>query len=310
MTKAAKSKDTIYEMVTERIVAMLEEGTAPWRKPWTPASFPRNISGHRYRGVNLFLLQSQYDSPFWLTYKQAQERGGNVIKGEQSTMIIFWKRLRITEVNEATGKREPKVIPMLRYFRVFNLEQTENVKLPKSVIEFDASKVEHAPITDAEAIVKGYKGGPPIKVTESDQAFYLPGLDHITVPQMSQYPSPDEYYSTLFHEMGHSTGHPDRLNRDQKGNFGSHDYGREELVAEMTAAFLCSEAGITMTMDNSAAYLASWIKTIKEDVRAVVVAGGQAQRAADHILGRTYEDKPETDKDAAPAAQEKKELAA
>jgi antirestriction protein ArdC len=125
------------------------------------------------------------------------------------------------------------------------------------------------------------------------------------VPELAQYDRPEEYYSTLFHEMGHSTGHPDRLNRKQTGGFGSHDYGREELIAEMTNAYLCAEAGIQVTFDNSAAYLASWIRTIREDVRAVVVAAGAAQRAADHILNRTFEDKPEadTEADTAPAKE-------
>lgn len=287
-------KDTIYEMVTDQIVAALEAGTVPWRKPWNPTTWPRNIEGHRYRGANLFLLAySPYESPFWLTYKQATERGGSV-RGEKTTMITFWKRLMVTDKD--TGERA--MIPMLRFYRVFNLEQVKDIeRLPQAVRDWSPADTVPDPIAEAEAIVKGYPNPPHILVTASDEAFYMPGLDQITVPSLRQYDGADEYYATLFHEMGHSTGHPDRLARKYGKSFGSHDYGREELVAEMTAAFLCGESGITMTMDNSAAYLASWIKTIKEDTRAVVTAAGAAQRAADHILGRTFEDRADQAED-------------
>lgn len=290
------SKDTIYELVTDKIVAALEAGTVPWHKPWNPGTAPRSVEGHVYRGINAFLLSmSEYNSPFWITFNQAKKRGGTVRKGEKSTMVVFWKRLMITEKNEATGKPERKMIPMLRFYRVFNLEQTDGVKVPKAVAEFDAAKVAHEAIVEAEAIVSGYPSPPTIRFEDNDRAFYVPSTDIITVPSLAAYNVRDEFYSTLFHEMGHSTGHPDRLNRKMTGGFGSHDYGREELVAEMTSAFLCAESGIEVTFDNSAAYLASWIRTIKEDVRAVVVAAGAAQRAADHILGRTFEDEKPAD---------------
>jgi len=283
------SKDTIYELVTDKIVAALEAGTVPWRKPWNAGIAPRSVEGHVYRGINAFLLGLEpYDSPFWITFNQAKKRGGTVRKGEKSTLVVFWKRLVVWDTDEATGKKTRKMIPMLRFYRVFNLAQTEGVKVPKAVAEFDAAKVAHEEHVEAEAIVKGYPDAPRIEF--GAEAFYIPTLDRITVPPLSAYKVRDEYYSTLFHEIGHSTGHPDRLNRPIKNSFGSHDYGREELVAEMTAAFLCAEAGIQVTFDNSAAYLASWIKTIKEDVRAVVVAAGAAQRATDHILGRTFEE--------------------
>lgn len=292
-------KDTIYELITDRMVAALEEGTVPWRKPWNAGVAPRSVEGHVYRGVNAFLLGMEpYASPFWITFNQAKKREGTVKKGEKSTIVVFWKRLLVWDTDEATGQKTKKMVPMLRFYRVFNLEQTEGVKVPKAVAEFDASKVAHEEITDAAAIVAGYPNPPKILSTQSDQAYYQPLLDHITVPELSQYDRPEEYYSTLFHEMGHSTGHPSRLNRKQTGGFGSHDYGREELVAEMTNAYLCAEAGIQVTFDNSAAYLASWIRTIREDVRAVVVAAGAAQRAADHILGRTFEEKSEADDEA------------
>lgn len=285
----SKSKDTVYEMVTERVVEMLQAGVAPWSKPWTGGSAPRNIEGRRYRGINVFLLaMNEYESPFWLTFKQAKERGGSVKKGEKSTLIVFWQMRKVTDKDAAPGEDKTKVIPLLRYFRVFNLEQTEGVRLPKAVAEYNAAREAHETRVEAEEILAGYVGGPVVHET-GDEAVYYPSLDTIHVPPRGTFRTPDEFYTTVFHELGHSTGHPSRLDRKQGDRFGSHDYGREELVAEMTAAYLAAESGIESTVDNSAAYLAAWIKTIKQDVRAVVVAAGAAQRAADLILGRTAE---------------------
>lgn len=281
-------KDLVYEIITERIVEMLKQGTVPWRKTWNAGNAPRNIDGYRYRGINVFLLHSLgYSSPFWMTFKQAQKRGGSVRKGEHGTVIVFWKIFRKAETDEVTGEREVKTIPMLRYYRVFNLEQTENVKLPKAVAEFNAqAEREVETRVEAEDILAGYENGPLVRET-GDQPVYMPLVDRVEVPPRNTFESADEFYVALFHELGHSTGHPSRLNRFQSGAFGSHEYGREELVAEMTAAFLAGEAGIETTMPSHAAYLDAWIHTISEDVRAVVVAAGAAQRAADLILGHT-----------------------
>lgn len=295
--KTNTSKPDVYQIVTERIVAMLEEGTVPWRKPWnSQTGVPRNLDGRPYRGINLMLLgMSGYSSPYWLTFKQAQERGGSVKKGEKGTMIVFWKRIKVTD--EVDGKKVDKTIPLLRYFYVFNLDQTEGVKVPRKVEQhlaaLSSGEVDHPePLVEAEAIVAGYADAPEIQYVSGDRAYYTPSTDVITVPPQAQYDDLGEFYSTLFHEIGHSTGHKDRLDRFSGKNhtFGCHDYGREELVAEMTATFLCAEAGIETAFDNSAAYLASWIKTIKEDPKAVVWAAGKAQAAADHVLGRTFEE--------------------
>jgi antirestriction protein ArdC len=307
------SKDTVYEMVTERVIAMLEEGTVPWRKTWSAGSAPRNIEGRPYRGINVFLLaMAPYQSPFWLTYKQAQARGGTVRKGEKSTVVVFWKRLRIEE-KDATGKTVAKTIPMLRYFRVFNLEQTEGVKLPKDVAEYDAEQAAVETRIEAEEIMSGYLGAEnaPQFHERGHQPLYYPGRDVVEVPQRGTFESADEFYGAVFHELAHSTGHSSRLDRF-KGNtaFGSHDYGREELIAEMTAAFLSAEAGIESTATNHAAYLQSWIKTIREDVRAVVVAAGAAQRAADMVLQRTPAQAQEEGQGQPAAATEEHSLAA
>lgn len=277
----------VYQTVTDKMVAALEAGTVPWRKPWDSVNGrPQNMDGRPYRGINVMLLAlSGYASPFWLTFKQAKARGGSVNKGERSTMVVFWRQIKV----EDKGTGEDRTIPLLRYYNVFNLDQTSDVKEPGRVTAWRnrVAGLPFEPVADAQSIVDGYPNPPAIGY--ESEAFYVPATDRITVPRPGDYARAEEFYSTLFHEMGHSTGHPDRLNRSIANRFGSHDYGREELVAEMTAAFLCAEAGIEATHENSAAYLASWIATISEDNRAVVTAAGAAQRAADHILGRSFE---------------------
>jgi antirestriction protein ArdC len=230
-------------------------------------------------------------------------------------MIVFWKMLRVED--KETG--EPKRIPILNSFRVFNVEQTEGITPNKAMREWqearDAATADgprHDPIAAAEAICAGYVDGPEIH-EGADSAYYNVAVDGIWIPAMGQYANPHDYYSTKFHEMGHSTGHCSRCNRPDLGNyaFGSHPYGREELVAEMTAAFLAAEAGIeSHTLDQNAAYLASWVRTIRADPRAVVVAAGAAQRAADRILGRTAAVASDDDEEAAPAAATAVALAA
>lgn len=284
----------VYSIITDQITKELEKGVIPWRKPWESGQFkPANaITLKPYRGINPFLLASRgYKSPYWLTYKQANAVGGHIKRGESSTIIVFWK-FEVIEPEKPEDERRTRAI--LRYYRVFNIEQAELpekflAKLPKP----SDRMVE--PIAAAQAIVQGYKNAPPIGT--GNAAYYLPREDRIVVPAIEQFPKKEEYYSTLFHEMGHSTGHKDRLGR--KGvmeaiRFGSDDYSKEELVAEMTAAFLSGEAGIApRTIENSAAYIGSWLKVLKNDRRMVVMAAAQAQKAADYVLDRKPETKPE-----------------
>lgn len=281
-------QNTIYEMVTERIVAQLEAGTVPWRQPWTVDGQPRNlISDRLYRGINVFLLANRYDSPYWMTFRQVGQLGGRVRKGEHGTVIVFWKIRKANKTGD-DGSVTEETVPMLRYYRVWNLRQTEGVKLPKHATE-QPSVQSQSPAEAAKLIVKGYTDGPEIRHGAAG-ASYSPTDDRISMPSPETFASIDAYFHTLFHEMGHSTGHADRLNRHtatDQFRFGSHAYGREELVAEMTAAFLSGEAGILpSTVDGAASYVANWLHTIREDPRAVVVAAGAAQRGADHILGR------------------------
>jgi antirestriction protein ArdC len=289
------SKDTVYEMVTERMITALEAGTVPWQKPWSGGKRPLNlVNGKPYRGVNIFLLhltalEAGYKSPYWLSFKQAKELGGSVRKGEHGTVIVFWQMVKAKKTDE---EEAGKTVPMLRYYRVFNLEQCDGVRIPKGREIPETSTLDFDPITEAETIIAGYKNPPKI-VEDRPEAFFRPDGDLVNLPPRATFTDEGEFYSTAFHELTHSTGSEKRLNRHTSKDqfvFGSHDYGREELVAEMGSAFLCAEAGIESTFENSAAYLNGWLRTIKEDRRAVVVAAGAAQRAADYILNRSYKE--------------------
>jgi antirestriction protein ArdC len=291
--KSTGPKRDIFQEVTDRMVAALEAGTVPWRKPWNTRKnghLQNLVSGRAYRGVNIWLLslaamEHGFTSPYWLTKNQIIAQGGSW--SGPGTLITLWKTFVITEPDE-TGKMVKKTIPMLRHYYVWNLEQTTDVKLPKRVVEAQSDEpvFEHTPIESAEAVVAAYiENGPELR-HGGDRAFYRTDADVITVPERTSFANLDEYYSTLFHEVGHSTGNANRLARKFGATFGDHDYGREELIAEMTSAYLQAETGIETAEANSAAYLQSWIKTIKEDIRAVVVAAGAAQKAADLVLGR------------------------
>lgn len=306
-TATATERRDIYSEVTDTIVAALEQGTIPWHRPWSAAeqSLPVSVStGKLYRGINPFLLQlagqtKGYASPWWGTFKALQERGGSVRKGEKGTLVVFWKRLVVATTPEeraATGK-DKKAIPMLRHYNVFNAEQADG--MPE---KYAAQKIDHGPdfdpITAAEVIADGYKGGPVVYQHEGGaRAFYRPSTDAVHMPARWQFDGAEEYYSTLFHELTHSTGHSSRLNRPtllESHSFGDANYSREELVAEMGAAMLAGVAGIHQTtVPNSAAYVAGWLKALRGDKKLVVSAGGQAQRAADHILGVTYSEDEE-----------------
>jgi antirestriction protein ArdC len=281
----------LYQTVTDQIIAMLEAGVVPWRSPIlgrSKAGHPKNLNtGKKYRGVNVFLLAftayaKGYGSSYWLTFNQAKERGGNVRKGEKSSMVFFWKQYETTD--RETG--EPVRVPVLRYYNVFNAEQIEGIETPDAVT---FEPLDFHPIDSAEQIAANYRSGPAVHHDGGQQAFYHPFTDTVHMPEQTRFASVEEYYSTLFHELSHSTGHSNRL--DRKLNtapppFGSSDYGKEELIAEMSAAFLCSFAGIQPTViTNQAAYVSGWLEHIKADKKLVISAAGQAQRAADWIRG-------------------------
>jgi antirestriction protein ArdC len=223
------------------------------------------------------------DNPDWLTYKRAQQLGGNVRKGEKGTPVVFW-----TEWTPKNDKREPDdrdAIPVLRHYTMFHADQCEGIETPALPI---VARHEFGRIEACEAIVNGMPANRPTIKHGEPRAYYRPATDTVNMPAAERFDSSAQYYKTLFHELAHSTGHASRLNRKgiaELDQFGSDQYGREELVAEMTAAFLSGHAGINpFTEETSAAYVAGWLKVIKGDAKLVVMAAAQAQKAADWIL--------------------------
>jgi antirestriction protein ArdC len=308
MTKKTE-KVNGYDRVTQTILDALDAGTVPWRRPWIASGYVAKslTSKKNYRGVNQFLLAltadaNGYTSPWWGTYKQITSLGGQVRKGEKGTYVIYFT---IIEKEDAEGNL--KKIPFLRGFTVFNSEQAdwEEGKAPKwdAPVLPDVVEVEAA----AEAVVKRYlaDGGPSLAYG-GDRAFYRPSEDHVQIPPIESFTGTSEYYSTLFHELGHSTGAETRLNRKtltDASYFGAPNYCKEELVAEFTAAFLCGNVGVLPgSVDNSAAYIDGWRKALKDDPKAVVWAASQAQKAADLILGITPEVEVEADEKVAVSA--------
>lgn len=273
-----------YEKVTARILAQLEAGTVPWAKPWqsggAPLQMPVSVHGHKYRGINLLILLSAgFASPVWLTYNQAKKLGGNVRKGEKGTAVLLWKRGRTYTVESAKGgEPEERRGFYATTFTVFNAEQCEG--LPANV----APHVEPMP---AAGIVAEYlnDGGPTLRFG-GDRACYMPQGDLVAMPAPTSFRSNAAMMATLFHELVHSTGHEKRLGRDIANVFGSHKYSKEELVAELGAAFLCARAGIASPEleANSAAYIKSWLTAFEGDPKMLVQAASAAQKAVDHIL--------------------------
>lgn len=285
----------VYEIVTARVLELMEAGVAPWRKPWSATAGnmrPCNIKGNEYRGGNYFLMAMLgHDTPVYLTFKQAQERGGSIKKGSKAIPVFFWNWAEYEQANGDTSK-----VPFLRYYNVFNIEDAEGVELPAKMKPQPSETFTHDPIAAAQAVIDGMPNRPSITIKEgANRAYYRPQADEVHAPALNQYANPAEYYSTMFHELAHATGHTSRLSRKEvmgANYFGSHDYSLEELVAELTAAMLCAECGIdNHTIENSAAYLKGWMKTFKDDPKMFWMAASRAQKAADYILNRkAYEE--------------------
>jgi len=279
------AKVDIYQMVTDLIIQQMESGVIPWRVPWKgPASVPMNmVSKKKYRGFNMWALNAVaqfHDCPFFLSFNQAKMLGGNIKSGSKGYPIIFWTVF----VSEKEGVE--KKVPMLRYYTVFNYKQTENIpieKLPKwepFVHEFNA-------IAQADLLVRNWTDRPSINY-KGDRSFYALGSDSVTVPAPEHFFTDEHFYSTLFHELTHSTGHSSRTKRHDSQSsfsFGSHDYSQEELVAEMGASFLCGMLGIEQAvLEQSASYIKSWLGKFKGDKKILMQASSQAQKAVDYIL--------------------------
>ena len=276
----------IYQAITDHFVEQLKRGTVPWQKPWFGVQ--NIVSRKPYRGINALLLGSNdYQSPFWITFKHALDLGGHVRKGERSTPVIYYK---ILEKRDEAGKvmlrndGRPARIPFVRWANVFNLDQTEGIEPPVIAIQ----QGPRHPLERAVAIVENAKLCP---IHHAGFAAYHSSQDDvIRIPAPSTFHSREDYYHSLYHEMIHASGHSSRLDREgvtQQARFGSERYSKEELVAELGAAFLSNEAGIldSVRFENSAAYLGSWINKLENDPRMIVSAASQAQKASDFVLG-------------------------
>lgn len=282
-----------YQEVTDRVVAALEAGTLPWRRPWvsghptTGPGMPCNaISGRSYRGVNAVLLaMTQFahasDDPRWLTYRQASEHGCQVRRGERGTPVIFFKRLDVADSDgegSVDGGAATRRIPMLRSFTVFHASQVDGLA------EYQTPTPQAAPWRRPEAVdVIVAASGVPIRFG-GDRAAYSPALDLIAMPPPASFRTAEGFAATLAHELGHASGHESRLARDLSGRFGSHAYSYEELIAELISYMVCSVVGLTCDVENHASYLQSWLDVLKADKRAVFKAAAAAQKAADWML--------------------------
>ena len=278
-----------YDRITERVVSLLTQGTVPWHKPWqVKTGLPRNLVSQKpYRGINVFLLMAMnYESPHWLTLRQANLLGGQIKPGEKSCPVVFWKPMKVKDKESG----EDRQIPFLRLYHVFNVAQCTGLKNIPSADE--SAFIQTLP---AEIVVNMPQR--PVIRHGMTVAYYSPTDDSIAMPDRNRFETEDHYHATLFHELIHATGHEKRLNRAgimERNGYGSEPYGKEELVAEMGSAFLCGYAGIAdRTINSSAAYLEGWLKQLKKDKKLVIHAAAQAQKAADFILGNSPESVPD-----------------
>jgi antirestriction protein ArdC len=278
-----ESHSNVYQIVTDKIIQQLEQGVAPWRKPWRAEPPCNLVSGKSYRGTNPFLLATQgYGSRYWMTYNQANRLGGHVRKGEHSSIVTFWNVGEEKIIRDAAGNDRKTRPFLLRFYRVFNLDQTEGIA--------DKLGIKASPripnLDQCDAIVAGMPNRPCIE--QDGKAWYRPSTDVVGMPSRNAFDSPEAYYATLFHELTHSTGHSSRVGREgieTLNTFGSESYSKEELVAEMGSAMLCGITGIEpATIANSAAYLKSWIDALRGDSKLIISAASAAQKSADYIL--------------------------
>lgn len=280
------AKTNVYDMVTNRIIAELEKGQIPWQKPWTGvrSGAYNRITKRPYSLLNQMLLQHTGE---YATFKQWQDLGGHIRKGEKSEIVVFWKIFESKETDSDTGEIEIKKIPLLRYYNVFHISQVDGVE----PLALEQLNDEVEPIEAGDKIINDYINREHLNFVEckSNKAYYSPSNDTVVVPLKEQYNLINEYYSTTFHELTHSTGHKNRLNRLQSGAvsaFGSENYSKEECVAEIGSATLMSIAGIETpkTFRNSTAYIQNWLQVLRNDNKFIVSASSKAEKAVKYIL--------------------------
>ena len=284
--KTTNERKNMYEVINGMIMDKLQNGKMPWKQTWNNFGRARNyVSKKPYRGINALILNNtDCEYPLFLTFLQVKELGGYIKKGSKSIEVIYWKTL------EFENDEKIKRIPFLRYYNVFNVDYVEGVKLKLP------TRYVNDPIECCETIINDMPSKPVIK-HGGDEPYYNWREDRVKVPHRANFTVSNEYYATLFHELAHSTGHESRLNREECMKptvYGSRDYCKEELVAEIATCFLCGEAGISNnTINNSAAYIQFWLERLthllREDDKAFVRASAQAQKATDFILNRIEE---------------------
>ena len=290
--RPGQDRTSLYQEITDKIIAELEAGRLPWVQPWgssavqAPLAMPRNAATERrYSGINVLILwgavvQHGFPGQSWLTFRQALSLGGNVRKGERGTSVVFADRF-IPENERARAREqgdEPNTIPFLKRFTVFNVAQCEG--LPADLVTVPPPVPDGLILPEVEALIRA--SGADLRIG-GDKAFYAPTHDYIQVPRPDTYFEPINWHRTALHELGHWSGAPARLGRDLSGTYGSKSYAREELVAEMTAAFTCATLGITPTVRH-ADYIGSWLEVLREDDRAIVRASSAASKAAEFLL--------------------------
>lgn len=279
------NKIDIYQMVTDKIIAQLEAGTIPWQKSWSESGLPKNLLTKKaYRGINIMLLNTLgYSQNYFLTFDQVKAIGGSVKRGEKSQLVIFWRWIDVKVPDTTPPDQKKKQRPILRYYHVFNVAQCDNI--PDNLMP--PVKKENYPILACDRMIEQMPDKPKLK-RGGNEAYYDPINDYISMPDIDSFTNSESYYSTFFHELIHSTGHKDRLNRQElvePTKFGTDQYSQEELIAEIGACNLKSYVGIvTDDLKNSAAYIQGWLARLHHDKRFIIYASAQAQRATDYIL--------------------------
>lgn len=310
--RTGQDRATLYDEITDKIIAELEAGRVPWVQPWgteaakAPLSMPRNAASARpYSGINVLILwaaviERGFAGQSWLTFRQALALGGHVRKGERGITVVYADRYvpadeqrRAREMGE-----EAQAIPFLKRFTVFNTDQCEG--LPADVATTAPMPLPGMIEPQVEALIKAT--GIDFRIG-GNRAFYMPAEDYVQVPPPAAYFEPINWHRTALHELGHASGHPSRLNRDLGGSYGTTKYAFEELIAELCAAFSCASLGIMPTVRH-ADYIGSWLEVLREDNRAIVRAASQASKAADYLLGFLPADISTASADAAEADQE------
>ena len=290
-----KKKETVQETITREIVEALEKGVRPWAKPWHcragSGSFPIRFNGEQYRGINILALwasqlKNGFSSNQWLTGHQANELGGNIVRGEKPTTVCFFKPLTFDK-----GTEDEKTIPLARAFRVFNVDQLENLP-DRFYPEEEETEPTNMDTKEYPHIQEFFDNLPVHHVDhKGSRACYAPDLDLIKMPEVKDFKSNAHYFTTLGHETIHWTGHKGRLDRDLSGSFGNQKYGKEELIAELGAAFLAAQWGISShTKEESESYLASWIQTMKKEPKFLFQAASAAQKAVTFLNDKQPKD--------------------